>query len=127
MNNTIIFGFEILTVGFLVVIVTLLVLAFILMIFNKVFTVRGKKQPKTVFNTAEKPVSAAGVNLEAGAESACATKGSGQDLIPKRVAASMGVLLYSFKKDFSTYHIKSVDRNRSRTWGDNQREQDYQT
>lgn len=78
------FGFEILVIGFLIVLLTLFLLALILVGFNKFFTPRGK---------VEKEIK------KVGDQAVAATVSSGDStssVKPEVIAATMGALLFAF-------------------------------
>lgn len=112
MHDNLVFGFEMLFVGLAIVMTTLLVLAFILFLFNKIFYKEGGGSGPNVTETFNKVASGKNMNnikLSPAAEIASANSASQQATVrPEIVAASLGALLFameaekkSFKKDNS--------------------------
>lgn len=82
--SNIAYGFEILVIGFTIVVLTLLLLAFILILFGKINVPRGKK---------EKQEKSDSNKIEAAADSD--GKGITHNVRPEIIAASMGALLFA--------------------------------
>lgn len=84
--ENLLYGLEMLVIGFVVVMVTLLLLALILICFNKIFTTRKKA------NKANNEVRKAEDRVAA----TISTSENANDVKPEVIAATMGALLFAF-------------------------------
>lgn len=103
------FGLEVTVVGFLVVIVTLLLLCFVLVLFNKFLAYQDKQAAERKSAKAGSPETAAAGAGAGQAEPSAKGSEQGTGVPPEVVAASMGAVLYTLETEgASPYRISSV-------------------
>ena len=95
--ENLVFGFEILVIGLIVVMVTLFILALLLICFSKIFTPQEK---------ANKEVRKAADRVAA----AISTPESANDVKPEVIAATMGALLFALDTGTHVYNNPIISR-----------------